>query len=674
MAQRWPIDIQGVDPIRLLGSGGFGEVWLARQPALDRQVAVKIGHRPFATADDRRRFERECLALGRLSGHAHIVDVHTSGVIDGLPYLVLEYIEGGTLADRDRNWAENDLRRLTAELTDAVGAAHAIGVLHRDLKPENVFLRSTGASVLGDFGIARIGDGNNTSAPGVTASMAFAAPEILNGHPPSEVADVYGIGITIVSTVLGESPFVGGGVATLEAIVASVLRGASPDLEQHGLSVPFSTLLRRTINPDPARRPPTAAALAAELAALDEVGPATRAAGHDRTGPGAGGVRYRAPFTSGGAIGAPPGPSTTGAGGASSAPPRSSAALAGGASSAPAGPNPTGTGGTGGAATPTGPNPTGTGGAIGAPAGPGSDLRGAATVGPAGPIGRGSSRGGGGGGRLVLASAAAVVGLGLIGILAWLAAGWGDEPEATESAGIDAEADLAATDGGPSSTGSTSATTEAAEESATEESVTDAEADLAGSTSTTGLLPLTVPLVGSTISDLTRIPIDTGGVDALTGPADSPQFCNNRPDITGLVETTAGIYPADPTVPVDGTLVFVQVAQRMHRFGTAEQADAFVESYVALVDCESWEDDTLTSDGTSVLRATVVDTGADYGDQTRRVDQVVTLPIGAEIHSRTVLVRRGVDVFKLFLTTDRAEELEPSTEALVAAAIEQLGY
>lgn len=184
MDARWPIEIGGIEPIAHLGAGGFGQVWLANQTNLDRKVAVKISHIPFATDDDKRRFDRECRALGQLGGHPHIIEVHTSGESNGLPYLVLQYVDGGTLADHGNALSEAELRRVMDQLCQAVGAAHERGVLHRDLKPENVFLQKDGTVILGDFGIARLGDGNVTDAAGVTGSMAFVAPRCSKVNRP----------------------------------------------------------------------------------------------------------------------------------------------------------------------------------------------------------------------------------------------------------------------------------------------------------------------------------------------------------------------------------------------------------------------------------------------------------------------------------------------------------
>ena len=93
--------LEGFEPIKRIGGGGFGDVWLARQTNVDREVAVKVGHAPIQDDVIKLRFDRECKALGRLSGHPNIVDVFTAGSLDdGRPYLVLEYIDGGTLWQR----------------------------------------------------------------------------------------------------------------------------------------------------------------------------------------------------------------------------------------------------------------------------------------------------------------------------------------------------------------------------------------------------------------------------------------------------------------------------------------------------------------------------------------------------------------------------------------------
>ncbi len=615
MEAEWPVSIDGIEPVELIGSGGFGQVWLAKQTDLDRSVAVKIGHRPFTTDDDRRRFERECMALGRLSGHANILDVYTSGLSAGLPYLVLAYVEGGTLADHGPSLGEARLRTVTDQLCQAVGAAHAIGVLHRDLKPENVFLALDGTAVLGDFGIARLGDGNNTEAAGVTASMAFAPPEILEGRTPSPAADVYGIGVTIMSAVLGRSPFVTAQTTTLEAIIAQVLRGDMPSLAAHGISPGFEALLRRAMDKDPARRPPSALDLRNELLALPAVG-------------AAGGV----PTQQGAPVAPVWQPPVAPTHGHQSAPSQQVPAAYNQQSTAqpqaghPQYQRPT----TGQEFTPAGAN-TGPG------SGPGSSKL--TTIGIAAGAGL-----------------AALVGIALL-ILALRPDG-SNEPVA---AAVDGDQEITAT-------GEGEATTETGEDAGEEaESVgTTTSTTVPTTTSTTAApTPLGIPLTGAEISDLIPIPFDFDDLDPLLGPADSPQFCDNKPDITGLTETVAAIYPTDPTVEAS----LRQVAQRMHRFSTPEQASNFIASYTT-IDCESWETDGFTT----LTAQAVIPPSLDAGDEIAQVDQVSTLPIEVDILSRTILIRSGADVYKLVFFTIASDEVGPLSDILVTRAVENLGY
>jgi len=165
------------DPVPI-GSGGYAIVYRAFQAAFKRQVAVKV-----ITADvderARRRFERECEALGVLSEHPGIVTVHDAGfTADGHPFLVMAYLSGGSLADRlategPLGW-EGTLR-LGGQLAGALSAAHAAGVTHCDLKPGNVLTRADGTPQLADFGIARIA--GDTATRTATCASAIASSQ-----------------------------------------------------------------------------------------------------------------------------------------------------------------------------------------------------------------------------------------------------------------------------------------------------------------------------------------------------------------------------------------------------------------------------------------------------------------------------------------------------------------
>jgi eukaryotic-like serine/threonine-protein kinase len=142
----------------LLGAGGMGEVYSARDTRLDRIVAIKIlpPHRSDQ-ADARERFEREARAIASLN-HPNICQLYDVGIQDAIDYLVLEHLEGETLADRLNRGPLPlaDLSRCAIEVSDALDAAHRRGIVHRDLKPGNIFLTAHGESKVLDFGLAKL--------------------------------------------------------------------------------------------------------------------------------------------------------------------------------------------------------------------------------------------------------------------------------------------------------------------------------------------------------------------------------------------------------------------------------------------------------------------------------------------------------------------------------------
>ncbi|MDH4276505.1 MAG: serine/threonine protein kinase [Acidimicrobiia bacterium] len=260
MAKTFALD--GFEPIKRIGGGGFGDVWLARQTNVDREVAVKVGHAPIQDDIIRLRFDRECKALGRLSGHPNIVDVFTAGSLDdGRPYLVLEYIDGGTLWQRLKQSpvTDDELIRIGYQLADALARAHSSGVLHRDLKPENILMRSSGDAVLGDFGIARLQDGMNTTSAAITASVAYAAPEVLGGTQATAASDLYGVGVCLLAAVMRSVPFVDKGDKSIHPIISRVMSEEPPDLRSRGVSEDLAKLIESLLQKNPNLRPVSAA-------------------------------------------------------------------------------------------------------------------------------------------------------------------------------------------------------------------------------------------------------------------------------------------------------------------------------------------------------------------------------------------------------------------------------
>ncbi|MGI9614900.1 MAG: serine/threonine-protein kinase, partial [Acidimicrobiales bacterium] len=175
--------LEGLEGLTEIGRGGFGVVYKATETDLNRTVAVKVLNE--ASADlARKRLDRERRAMGVLSGHPNIVTIYRTGTTGNSPYLVMEFLGGGSLADRLLQgpaipWQE--AVNIGTALADAIEASHRAGVLHRDIKPANVLLSDTGVAKLGDFGIANVDAVSQTSGV-MKATVAHAPPEVLSGR------------------------------------------------------------------------------------------------------------------------------------------------------------------------------------------------------------------------------------------------------------------------------------------------------------------------------------------------------------------------------------------------------------------------------------------------------------------------------------------------------------
>ncbi len=274
-----PVDlgIEGISDAVRIGAGGYGTVYRARQEAFDRTVAVKVLRAPAFDEDVRRRFDRECRAVGSLSGHPHIVAVHASGVAEsGLCYLVMEYLPGGTLAQRltaHGPLLAHEVAAIGVKLAGALATAHAAGVLHRDLKPENVLVSAYGEPQLVDFGVAHVEGVSATQSGSITGTLAHAAPEVLSGEGGHEAADVYSLASTLYALLAGQAPFVRPGEVAFFPLMARVLTEPPPDLRARGVPAPLWQTLEQALAKDPARRTATAAALGESLQTDQATGP-----------------------------------------------------------------------------------------------------------------------------------------------------------------------------------------------------------------------------------------------------------------------------------------------------------------------------------------------------------------------------------------------------------------
>ena len=205
-----PYQIQGE-----LGRGAMAIVWRAFDPNLEREVAIKEPTLPVGTdegmaAELSERFVREGKAAAQLN-HPGIVTIHAADIYDGRPAIVMELIEGETLADMlDRGPLDAlTAAAITDQLLDAVGYAHERGVVHRDIKPDNIFLTSDGRVKLADFGIAHVGSEATglTQAGTVMGTPGYMAPEQVTGQPVDARSDIFSIGAVLFEMLAGQNPF-----------------------------------------------------------------------------------------------------------------------------------------------------------------------------------------------------------------------------------------------------------------------------------------------------------------------------------------------------------------------------------------------------------------------------------------------------------------------------------
>ncbi|MBA3790187.1 MAG: serine/threonine protein kinase, partial [Rubrobacter sp.] len=197
---------------RLLGSGGMGKVYLARDEDLDRDVALKVLREQYAEDEGFvERFEREAKSAASLN-HLNVVAVYDRGRSeDGSYYIVMEYVPGGTLKDRvlrEGALDPGEAVRVVAQVADALGVAHEAGVVHRDVKPQNVLLTVSGDAKVADFGIARAAHATTITESGLVLGTAnYMSPEQAMGDPVGPAGDLYSLGVVLYEMLTGEVPF-----------------------------------------------------------------------------------------------------------------------------------------------------------------------------------------------------------------------------------------------------------------------------------------------------------------------------------------------------------------------------------------------------------------------------------------------------------------------------------
>ncbi len=259
--------VPGFDVVSQLGSGGFGDVWLARQHYVDRKVAIKIGYRQATDEQLLKRFKRECEALGMLGDHPTIVNVYAAGLLENKkPYLALEYIANGTYWDllTSENLGEAQLVEHLQRLGSALAFAHSREMLHRDIKPANILMRGANP-VLSDFGIVKFEDQTATAVNNVTASLLYSAPEVLSGEPATQRSDIYSLGATVYAAATQAAPFTLESDESLKPAMKRILTGDKQDLTRLGFSAFFAETIDKMMAPEASERFTSASAFLEHL-------------------------------------------------------------------------------------------------------------------------------------------------------------------------------------------------------------------------------------------------------------------------------------------------------------------------------------------------------------------------------------------------------------------------
>jgi len=246
-----------------LGRGGMGVVYRSRMGDPPVPVAVKVLDKR-ADPRTRERFDREFRFMSAIR-HPNVVSVHDAGEERGRPYIVMDLVPGGSLAQRASRLDLTAIVGCLAGAADGVQAVHDAGIIHRDVKPGNILLGAGGEGRISDFGIARTDAAGMTSTAGhLTATVAHVSPEVVNGTRPSFASDIYALGSTLYEVFAGRPAFVDG-KSTVVQVLRRVLWEEPAPLPD--VPAPVFACVGMAMAKDPAHRFATAAAFAAGLRA-----------------------------------------------------------------------------------------------------------------------------------------------------------------------------------------------------------------------------------------------------------------------------------------------------------------------------------------------------------------------------------------------------------------------
>jgi Tol biopolymer transport system component len=279
-----PAHLNHYNILEPLGKGGMGEVFAAEDTRLHRKVAIKVLSGLMAADIERRqRLEREAQAIAALN-HPNIVTIHSVEEADGVPFIVMELVEGRPLAELIKvgGLPLGVLLRVGVNISDAIGAAHQRGITHRDLKPANVMVGSDGRVKVLDFGLAKLREaeaeyngetrlpaGDLTGEGRIIGTVAYMSPEQAEGKPVDSRSDIFSLGVLLHEMAVGEKPFRGD---TNVSIISSILKDTPSSITDLNPDLPagLAKVIRRSLAKDPSRRYQSAIDLRNELEELKQ--------------------------------------------------------------------------------------------------------------------------------------------------------------------------------------------------------------------------------------------------------------------------------------------------------------------------------------------------------------------------------------------------------------------